>query len=73
MSTASARAIGWVEQGLVPDRVIRAGIRRLLQQRIDELRTEDCEAGAEATASFIEMMDRSPAAPLPHKRWDAWA
>ena len=46
MSTASARAIGWVEQGLVPDRVIRAGIRRLLQQRIDELRTEDCEAGA---------------------------
>ena len=67
MSVASARTIGWVEQGLVPDRVVRAGIRRLLQQRVDQLETDDCaEAGARLEA-FVEMMDRSPIAPIPEK------
>jgi cyclopropane-fatty-acyl-phospholipid synthase len=67
MNTGSARAIGWIEQGMVPDRVIRAGIRRLLQQRIDELRLDDCELGAAKLTSFISMMDDSLAAPLPEK------
>lgn len=34
MSTASNLAINWTEQGLVPDAVIRAGIRRLCKQRL---------------------------------------
>ncbi|MDH3712894.1 MAG: cyclopropane-fatty-acyl-phospholipid synthase family protein [Gammaproteobacteria bacterium] len=67
MNTGSARAIGWVEQGLVPDRVVRAGIRRLLQQRIDELRLEDCEFGAATLTSFASLMDRSPVAPVPEQ------
>ena len=67
MGLATTRAIGWVEQGLVPDRVIRAGVRRLLQQRIDELNTGDCEYAAAAVTSFVAMMDRSPVAPLPEK------
>ncbi len=67
MGLTTTRAIGWVEQGLVPDRVIRAGIRRLLQQRIDELNTDDCEYAVAAVTSFVAMMDRSPVAPLPEK------
>ena len=37
-SNATARAVGWVEQGLVPDRVVRLGIRRLLKERLAEMR-----------------------------------
>ena len=34
MSNATHFAINWIEQGLVPDSVIRAGIRRLLKERL---------------------------------------
>ncbi len=67
MSVASDRAIGWVEQGLVPDRVVRAGIRRLLQQRIEEIDSGDCARAADALNAFVEMMDASPVAPIPEK------
>ncbi len=67
MSAASDRAIGWVEQGYVPDRVVRAGIRRLLQQRIDEIESRDCEAAGERLRAFVDMMDSSPIAPIPEK------
>lgn len=67
MSVASNRAIGWVEQGLVPDRVVRAAIRRLLQQRIDEIEAEDCERAADRMEAFVQMMDSSPIAPIPEK------
>ena len=67
MSGATERALGWVEQGLVPDRVVRAGIRRLLQQRLDEIEAHDIAAAAERTEKFVAMMDASPVAPLPEK------
>lgn len=67
MSVASDRAIGWVEQGLVPDRVIRAGIRRLLQQRLDEIGSEDSAGAADRLHAFVEMMNQSPVAPIPDK------
>ena len=67
MSGATARALGWVEQGLVPDRVVRAGIRRLLQQRLQEIEAGDVAAAAERAAEFVAMMDASPVAPLPEK------
>ena len=67
MNAASGRAIGWVEQGLVPDRVVRAGIRRLLQQRIDEIESGDCAAAANRLNHFVDMMDRGPVAPIPEK------
>ena len=35
MAARGQVAIGWVEQGLVPDRVVRLGIRRLLRERLD--------------------------------------
>ena len=33
-SRGSHLALNWVEQGLVPDRVVRLGIRRLLKERL---------------------------------------
>jgi cyclopropane-fatty-acyl-phospholipid synthase len=67
VSGATERALGWVEQGLVPDRVVRAGIRRLLQQRLEEIESGDIDAAAMRTAEFVAMMDASPVAPLPEK------
>lgn len=59
-------AINWSERGLVPDYAIRAGIRRLLEKRLQEILADDCEAGADIQNLFIEKMNQSPVAPLPH-------
>ena len=65
MGTVSA--IGLVEQGVVPDRITRAGIRRLLRQRLRELRPTDCEHTAASLEAFLEMMNDSPVALVPDK------
>ena len=67
MSYATRQAINWTEQGLVPDSVIRGGIRRLLRERLAELRADDVAHAAETTAAFIAEMNTAPIAPLPHK------
>lgn len=67
MSEATSVAIDWTEQGLVPDVVIRAGIRRLLRQRLAEIEADDCEAGAAAAEAFVEHMRRAPVALVPEK------
>lgn len=60
-------ALNWTEQGLVPDAAIRAGIRRLLRRRKDEIGADDAETGSLAAEAFIASMDRSPVALLPEK------
>ena len=67
MKFAARQIIAWTEQGLVPDSVIRNGIRRLLRERLLELNAEDVESAAEATARFAEAMNAAPIAPLPEK------
>ncbi len=66
MSQATRRAINWVEQGLVPDAVVRAGIRRLCEQRLREIAAGDCERAAGATETFVAAMDAAELAPVPH-------
>ena len=44
MKQAASLAIGWVEQGLVPDAMVRAGILRLSRQRLEEIAAGDAEA-----------------------------
>ena len=66
MSTAARLAINWVEQGLVPDAVIRKGIRRLCEQRLEEIKAGDCEAAARLTERFVRSMEESEIAPVPH-------
>jgi cyclopropane-fatty-acyl-phospholipid synthase len=66
MSNVAKRAIDWTEQGLVPDAVIRHGIRRLIKQRLAELRSDDCEAAAETQESFLRRMGGAEIAPVAH-------
>src|ERR1700674_5842940 len=63
--SAANLAINWTEQGLVPDRVIRASIRRLLRQRLGEIRAGDTEASAAATERFIADIGEAPVALAP--------
>ena len=64
---ATQRLIGWTEQGLVPDGVIRAGIRRLLRQRLAEIHAGDTEAASDRLEAFVAAMPRAPIALLPEK------
>jgi cyclopropane-fatty-acyl-phospholipid synthase len=70
MPDSTALAVNWVEQGLVPDKVVRLGIRRLLKARLIEMRHRDSEWTAELTQAFIAQLRSDPLAPLalaPHK------
>ncbi|MGA0264824.1 MAG: SAM-dependent methyltransferase [Lysobacterales bacterium] len=58
-------AIGWAEMGLVPDSVIRAAIRRLNRQRLEEVHAADPERSSQDLAAFVAHMDRSPVALVP--------
>ena len=61
----SSLAVQWIEQGLVPDAFVHAGIRRLLRQRLDQIRDGDPAAAAELCAAFVEQMRSAPIALLP--------
>ncbi len=58
-------AIGWAEKGLVPDGAIRAGIRRLCRQRLEEIQAGDIEASSDAKNAFVAAMNQSEVAPVP--------
>ena len=66
MSAVTARAVDWTETGLVPDTVIRAGIRRLLERKLREIHAGDIERTADLKNRFVEMMSESPVALVPH-------
>jgi cyclopropane-fatty-acyl-phospholipid synthase len=67
MPQSTALAVNWVEQGMVPDAVVRMGIRRLLKARLTELQVDDIEAGAGLTQAFVDEMRLAELAPLPDK------
>ncbi len=67
MNDKTNLAISWIEQGMVPDSVIRAGIRRLVRQRLTEIRADDAEAAAESSATFAASLRDAPIAVLPDK------
>jgi cyclopropane-fatty-acyl-phospholipid synthase len=58
-------AISWIEQGYVPDAVVRRGIRRLCEQRLNDIDAGNTEAAASRTETFVQLMDRSPIALVP--------
>ena len=64
-SVKSNGAIGWAEMGLVPDRVIRAGIRRLNRQRLEDIHADDLERSSQDLIAFVEGMNVAEIAPLP--------
>ncbi len=65
MSAVAAKAISWTESGLVPDSVIRKGIRRLLEKKREEIYADDIEQAARITRDFTSMMRTSPVALVP--------
>lgn len=65
MSALTAKAVNWTESGLVPDTVIRAGIRRLLESKRKEIHSGDVECAADALNCFVTMMNESPIALVP--------
>ncbi|MDX1498259.1 MAG: cyclopropane-fatty-acyl-phospholipid synthase family protein [Woeseiaceae bacterium] len=65
MSAVAAKAVSWTETGLVPDKVIRAGIRRLLESKRREIRAGDIEQAARTENDFVAMMNEAPVALVP--------
>ena len=65
MTSVAARAIGWTETGLVPDSVIRSGMRRLLERKLAEIQAGDVEASSRILRQFAGMMRDSPVALVP--------
>ncbi len=63
----AARAINWTESGFVPDSVIRGGIRRLLDRKLDEIGAGDQEVAARTLQDFVSMMNESPVALVPER------
>ena len=70
MPITAQTALQWSEQGYVPDRVIRLGIKRLLAERLIEIQHNDCEAMADNEYAFIQDMKESPIALVPDKAND---
>lgn len=62
---ASSTILAWTEQGLVPDSVIRAGIRRLCRQRLNDIQSGNVEIAAASMENFVAAMNASVVAPLP--------
>ena len=65
MNGIAQSAINWTEQGLVPDRAIRAGIRRLCTQRLEEIGAHNVEHAGTALTDFVSAMRAAEIAPLP--------
>ena len=65
MNGFAQSAINWTEQGLVPDRAIRAGIRRLCARRLEEIAADNVELSGTALAHFVSAMREAEIAPLP--------
>ena len=65
MSAVTARALSWTEAGMVPDTVIRHGIRRLLERKLAEIHAGDIEKATRIKNEFVEMMNASPIALVP--------
>ncbi len=61
------RTINWVEQGYIPDSIIRQGIRRLLKQRLQQICADDLQASHQQKQAFIQHMRLAPIALSPEK------
>lgn len=60
-------ALSATERGALPDVVVRAGIRRLVEGRAREIGAGDAEAAASQSEAFAAAMRTAPIALLPHK------
>jgi cyclopropane-fatty-acyl-phospholipid synthase len=64
-SLLASSSINLIERGLLPDPLIRAGIRRLCAQRLQEISAGDAEIASVMTEQFAQAMRTAEVAPLP--------
>ena len=62
---ASSTVLAWTEKGLIPDSVIRAGIRRLCRQRLKDINADNVELSSDSMETFVSRMNTSPVALVP--------
>ena len=55
-------AISLAERGILPDAILRLGIRALLRERLRQIDAVDCERGLERHQGFLAEARRSPIA-----------
>lgn len=67
MAQTAQKILNWTEQGYVPDKAIRHGIRRLLAQRLTEINAGDCEKMARYQQDFVSAMRDAAIAVVPEK------
>ena len=60
-------AVELTESGYVPDSLVRHGIRKLLRQRLNEIKASDIESMARQQNAFIEDMNTAAIALLPDR------
>ena len=53
------------EKGLLPDSIIRAGIRKLVATRLSDISANNCEVGSKIFADFASNMNRANIAEVP--------
>ena len=61
------RLIDFAERGLVPDALLRAGIRKLLKKRLADVSIGNCESQQNSLSQMIQQFSSGPIAPLPEK------
>lgn len=59
--------LDWAERGLVPDRMIRWGIRRLCADRLKREGADDAAVRNQRRESLLRELARGPIAPVPEK------
>lgn len=58
-------AIQMAEKSLIPDAIIRQGIRKLSEKRLHDIGADDCEKGIDDLNAFITAMNDAPIALVP--------
>ena len=58
-------AIHLAEKSLVPDSLIRQGIRKLCEKRLHDIHADNCEKGIDDLNAFISAMNAAPIALVP--------
>jgi len=67
MNIAADYAMNLAEQNLLPDFIIRHGIRKLCRERLRNLATRNCENRSVSTDAFVKDMCTAAIAPVPEK------
>ena len=65
--SVSNLAIQWTERGMLPDGIVRAGIRRLLRERLVEIGADDAVSSAATAEAVAAAMGEAPNALVPVK------